>query len=192
MRISGGQLKGRRVAGGKKVFSSGAGKGGLRPTSAKVREAVFDILQAEIRGAVFLDLYAGTGAVGLEALSRGAEKVFFVEDNMVRSKSIEDYIKKTGFDKMARVYRKSADQFLKGASESAICFDIIFADPPYASDEIKNVFLLLDGNDVLKEGGCLMVEHCTGLRLMEEMQTLGFIKNYRYGDTMLTLYRKGR
>jgi len=93
---------------------------------------------------------------------------------------------------MAGVYRKSTVQFLKGASESAICFDIVFADPPYASDEISDVVLLLDGNDVLKEGGCLIVEHRTGLKLMEGMQTLGFIKNYRYGDTMLTLYRKGR
>jgi len=78
MRISGGQLKGRKVADRKKVFSSGDGKGGLRPTSAKVREAVFDILQAEIKGAAFLDLYAGTGAVGLEALSRGVRKGFFL------------------------------------------------------------------------------------------------------------------
>jgi 16S rRNA (guanine(966)-N(2))-methyltransferase RsmD len=78
VRISSGRLKGRKVVTSKKIFATAEGDE-LRPTSSKVREAIFNILQAEIDQAVFLDLYAGTGAVGLEALSRGAERVFFVK-----------------------------------------------------------------------------------------------------------------
>ena len=95
VRISSGRLKGRKVVTSKKIFVS-ADRHELRPTSSKVREAIFNIVQTEIDHALFLDLYAGTGAVGLEALSRGAERVFFVENSQLRAKAIMDYIHKLG------------------------------------------------------------------------------------------------
>lgn len=191
MRISSGQLKGRKIA-SRKVFSIKSRGDELRPTSAKVREAIFDILQNDIRDAVFLDLYAGTGAVGFEALSRGAERVFFIEDNHIRSKTIKDYIREIGSVNRAYVYSERAQDFLKRASKSGMSFDIIFADPPYASDEIMKILLLLNEHDVLKEGGCLIIEHPSKSSLSEHTQFLRFVKNYKYGDAMLTLYRKGK
>lgn len=189
VRISSGSLKGRKVVTSKKVFVS-TDRDELRPTSSKVREAIFNILQSEIGQALFLDLYAGTGAVGLEALSRGAEKVFFVENNQVRAKAVMDYVHKLGLDDRASVYQEEAGAFLKRAMRTGLKFDIIFADPPYMSGEIANVLPNLGGYNILKEDGCILVEHPSKTALTENIQNLRPVKKYRYGDTMITLYRK--
>lgn len=189
VRISSGRLKGRKVATSKKIFAS-TDKDELRPTSSKVRESVFNILQTEINNALFLDLYAGTGAVGLEALSRGAEKVSFVENNQVRAKAIMDYIHKLGLDDRASVYQEEAEAFLKRAMRTGLKFDIIFADPPYRSGEIEKVLPNIGDYNILKEAGCIIVEHSSKLALTENMHNIKMVKDYKYGDTMLTLYRK--
>ncbi|MEW6107619.1 MAG: 16S rRNA (guanine(966)-N(2))-methyltransferase RsmD [Nitrospirota bacterium] len=189
MRISGGVLKGRNVA-SRKAFSAGHGSDELRPTSAKVREAIFDILRSEIQGSVFLDLYAGTGAVGIEALSRGAGRIILVEKNHVRSQAVRDYIKEIKASDRASICREKAEYFLKRAAAAGATFDIIFADPPYSSDEMSKIFDLLKDNDVLKDGGTLIVEHHCKSRMPENTHPFSLVKNYRYGDTMLTLYRK--
>ncbi|MDH4231796.1 MAG: 16S rRNA (guanine(966)-N(2))-methyltransferase RsmD [Nitrospirota bacterium] len=189
VRISSGRLKGRKIATSKKIFTSSGGDD-LRPTSAKVREAVFDILRAETAHAFFLDLYAGTGAVGLEALSRGAEKVFFIEDNPVRARALIDYIRKMNLGDRAVVYQEKAEAFLQRAVKTGMKFDILFADPPYASDEIERVLPSVGHCDILKDSGCVLVEHSSRKILPDHMQNIKRMKNYKYGDTMLTLYRK--
>ncbi len=188
VRISSGSLKGRKVVTSKKIFVS-IDRDGLRPTSSKVREAIFNILQAEIDHALFLDLYAGTGAVGLEALSRGAEKVYFVENNQVRAKAVMDYIHKLGLDNRASVYQEEAEAFLKRAMRTSLKFDIIFADPPYMSGEIDKVLPNIGQCNILKDDGCILVEHSSKVALTEYMHNIKLVKNYKYGDTMLTLYR---
>ena len=188
MRISAGQLKGRKIAVKK---SSVRGKGDdLRPTSSKVREALFDILRNDIRGSSFLDLYAGTGAVGIEALSRGASGAFFVESDREASKEISQYISKMGLDLTTEVFTETAERFLKRTRIAEMTFDIIFADPPYASDEIEKIFPLIGAADILQPGGCLIVEHPSKIKIGVSCGTLRHIKDYKYGDTMLTLYRK--
>ena len=189
VRISSGRLKGRKVATSKKIFAT-TDKDELRPTSSKVRESIFNILQIEIDQALFLDLYAGTGAVGLEALSRGAEKVFFVENNRVRAKAVMDYIHKLGLDDRASVYQEEAEAFLKRAMRTGLKFDIIFADPPYMSGEIDKVLPNIGEYNMLKEDGCILVEHSSKTALSENIQNIKPAKKYRYGDTMITLYRK--
>ena len=189
VRISSGRLKGRKVVTSKKIFNSAEGDE-LRPTSSKVREAIFNILQAEIGEAMFLDLYAGTGAVGLEALSRGAERVCFVESNPVRSKAIMGYLSKLGLEARAAVYQEKAEAFLQRAMRTGMKFDIIFADPPYLSDEILKVLPYVAEHDLLNPGGCILAEHSSKEVLPEDMHDIKRIKNYKYGDTMITLYRK--
>ncbi|MDI6728614.1 MAG: 16S rRNA (guanine(966)-N(2))-methyltransferase RsmD [Thermodesulfovibrionales bacterium] len=186
MRISGGIAKGRRV-GLRKAFVKKGEEDELRPTSAKVRQAIFNILGDRIINAVFLDLYAGTGAVGIEALSRGAGKVFFVDDNSLRISIIKELIGKFGFKDRAEVVKDRASNFIK-KSESV--FDIIFVDPPYASGELDMVLPLIDERGILGDNGVVIAEHSSKKKLLSEIGSLRLIKTYKYGDTSLTLYRK--
>ena len=186
MRISGGIAKGRKV-GLRKAFVKKGEAGELRPTSAKVRQAIFNILGDRIIDAVFLDLYAGTGAVGIEALSRGAEKVFFVDDNSLRISIIKELVEKFGFKDRAKVVKDRASNFIK-KSESV--FDIIFVDPPYASGELDIILPLIDEGSILGDNGVVIAEHSSKKKLISEIGILGLIKTYKYGDTSLTLYRK--
>jgi 16S rRNA (guanine966-N2)-methyltransferase len=189
VRISSGRLKGRRIVTSKKIFVSPEGDE-LRPTSAKVREAIFNILQTEIENAVFLDLYAGTGAVGLEALSRGAEKVLFIESNRVRSKAIMEYLQRLNLDDRAVVYQENAEAFLQRAMRTGLKFDIIFADPPYVSEEMAKALPFIGENTLLRDGGRILVEHSSKSVFPDCIQNMELVKHYKYGDTMLTLYRK--
>lgn len=190
MRISGGQFKGKKTVVSRRVFSGKSDRTELRPTSSKVREALFDILRNDISDASFLDLYAGTGTVGLEAVSRGAAKVFFVESDAVRCKAVRNCIAKMGLEDKTFVYKQSAVDFLKNSLSSGIEFDIIFADPPYASEEIIDIFHLIEKGVVLKNGGCFIIEHSSKVLLPGDTGSLRMIKKYRYGDTMLSLYGK--
>ena len=202
MRISGGAAKGRKV-GLKKAFAKKGETDELRPTSAKVRQAIFNILGNilgdKIVGSRFLDLYAGTGAVGIEALSRGAGKTVFVDDNSLRINIIKELLEKFGFKDRAGVVKDKASNFIK-KSESV--FDIIFVDPPYASGELDMVLPLIDERGILGDNGIVIAEHSSkktppftspldkgGIR---GVGSLKLIKTYKYGDTSLTLYRKER
>lgn len=190
MRISAGALKGKQI-GTRKLFTAKSGAVELRPTSAKVREALFDILRDDITGASFLDLYAGSGAVGCEALSRGATKAVFVENDRQRAKTILEFVNKAGLDDRASVYQEPVMGFLSRADKSAMRFDIVFADPPYAAEEIAEVLSFIDRGRLLQDGGSVVVEHASKKPLDDStMKTLRLIKTYRYGDTMLTRYRK--
>jgi 16S rRNA (guanine966-N2)-methyltransferase len=188
MRISGGSLRGRKI-GIRKAFTGKRGDE-LRPTSAKVREALFDILRQDIGNSSFLDLYAGTGTVGFEAISRGAAACCFVENSPVRFRTITEFIKKLGLEEKAEAHKTEALHFLEKAALSGMLFDIIFADPPYASKEMETILLFIDSHDILKERGCLVIEHSSKTTPVFQARSLRHVKNYKYGDTMLSLYRK--
>jgi len=181
MRISGGTAKGRKVA-----FK--AAPESMRPTSSKVREAIFDIIRDRIEGASFLDLYAGTGGVGIEALSRGAERVVFVESNGLRVKMINRLITEFGFRERARVIKGKAFDFIRRGSEKGHRYDIIFLDPPYHTEELTKILPLVGG--ILEDGGIVIAEHFSKTVLPDVAGRLNLVRDYRYGDTTLTLYRK--
>lgn len=187
VRISSGAFKGRAL-GGKKVFSSRAGADPLRPTAAKVRAALFNILQFMVPGRVFVDLFAGTGAVGIEALSRGASKVIFVESIRARAKAIADFLEINGLSDKAEVFHGTAESFLKRPS-SANRFDIVFVDPPYDSDDLEKTLSFFDRMaQGLSEEFCLMAEHPSKKLLPAALEHITVRKQYKYGDTMLTWY----
>lgn len=189
MRISGGTAKGRRTA-TKRLLTKTSDRERLRPTSSKVREALFDIIRNMIEGASFVDLYAGTGTVGLEALSRGAGKAVFVESDELRVRTIKKNIYEFGFREKAIVVKGRAYEFLKHASAEKESFDIFFIDPPYHSEEIEEVLSVIGGEGLLSEDGIVIVEHFFKKKMPEKAGTLKIERSYRYGDTMLTLYRK--
>ena len=184
MRISGGSAKGRKV-GSRKAFVARGGSDELRPTAAKVRQAIFNILAGKIEGSRFLDLYAGTGAVGIEALSRDADHVVFVEDNPARVEIIKNLVEKFGFIGRASVVKAQAASFLKNSTGA---FDVIFLDPPYATDELALSLPLIDESLLVRKEGIVIAEHSAKKNLTCPLKNLKLRKNYRYGDTALTLY----
>ncbi len=191
MRISGGVAKGRRTATEKLPGSKAPGER-LRPTSSKVREALFDIIRNRLESAHFVDLYAGSGTVGLEALSRGAEQVVFVEPDKLRTMMIQKNIESLGFSGNASISRTDAEKFLKKAELESSGYDILFLDPPYRSEEIEKVLPLIGSSKILNDDGFVIVEHFIKKTLPRIAGRLILSKQYRYGDTMLTLYRRDR
>jgi len=189
MRISGGIAKGRRIS-TKRLFSKTSRDEELRPTSSKVREAIFDIIRDRIEGACFVDLYAGTGTVGLESLSRGTSKAIFVEPNRLRARSIKETAAQFGFSGKIIVVEEKAERFLKKAAAEKKSFDIFFVDPPYFSEEIMKALFMIGEKGLLNDRGVVIAEHFFKRKLPELAGELEMIRGYRYGDTMLTIYKK--
>lgn len=130
----------------------------VRPSTGVLKEGLFNMLTEEILQSSFLDLFAGTGGVGLEALSRGAENVCFVEKDKRNIRLINDNIKIVGAEESCKVLCSSVEQFLNSSRES---FDLIFMDPPYEiaePDYIKGLFNLIKTNNLLKENGYIILE----------------------------------
>jgi len=188
MRISGGIAKGRKTA-SKNLFTKTLAGERIRPTSSKVREALFDIVRNRIEGARFVDLYAGTGTVGLEALSRGAGYAFFVEPNELLAGMIKKALQNMGFLDKAAVLKGRADEFFLKAALRNERFDIIFIDPPYQSAEIETILPLIGEKGLLSENGLVIVEHFFKKNLSDKAGSLTIHRTYRYGDTMLTMYQ---
>ncbi|MFZ3122493.1 MAG: 16S rRNA (guanine(966)-N(2))-methyltransferase RsmD [Thermodesulfovibrionales bacterium] len=189
MRISAGHLKGKKIN-FKKAQKTAAKQDTLRPTSSKVRESVFNIIGSLIVDAKFIDLYAGTGAVGIEALSRGASAVFFVEADRKRTEQIEKMLKDCGYSSKADIIKGEASAFITKAVKEGLKFDIIFLDPPYHSGELERILPQLSGGEMLNDEGIVIAEHLSKKKLPDEIGNFVQKKAYKYGDTMLTLYRK--
>ncbi|WP_040334611.1 16S rRNA (guanine(966)-N(2))-methyltransferase RsmD [Candidatus Magnetobacterium casense] len=181
MRITGGSSKGRMLA------SAGAGKG-VRPTGAKVRQALFNILREGIVGAAFLDLYAGSGAVGFEALSRGAAWVCFVDKDPAAIDNIKRYPPFCSTPNNQAIVAPAAEALKKFAIHSET-FDVVYVDPPYNSDEIDITLPLIGTGSVLKKDAVVIVEHPSRRSMSEISERLTLKRSYRYGDTMLSVYR---
>ncbi|MCH8064076.1 MAG: 16S rRNA (guanine(966)-N(2))-methyltransferase RsmD [Chloroflexi bacterium] len=178
LRITGGELRGRRL--------KSARGGGLRPTSDRVRGAIFSIIGRDaVEGARVLDLYAGTGALGIEALSRGAAWADFVESGGGRCREIRERLRELGLDGRSRVY---AGRTLKVLGTLSIAYDLVFADPPYELNEWESIICLLDARGLVSEGGRMVAEHRSGANLAESYGGLRMTTSRRYGDTAITIY----
>jgi 16S rRNA (guanine(966)-N(2))-methyltransferase RsmD len=180
MRIIGGRVKSRRLLGPKGLA--------IRPTSDKVREALFDILGERIAGANFLDLYAGTGSVAIEALSRGAASAVLVEQNPRAIQLIKDNLTRCGLRKQARVIPSSVSRALPRLAAGA-GFDIIFVDPPYRSRLVQETLSGLVEHDMLQPHTLVIVEH---RHQNESSPRVGKLRRYReskYGQTSLSFYQ---
>jgi 16S rRNA (guanine(966)-N(2))-methyltransferase RsmD len=164
----------------------------VRPTSAKVREALFGILAAEVPGGGFIDLFAGTGAIGLEALSRGAAWVEFVERDAEALAVLRANLARTGFADRARVHALDALRYLKTRPADAPRAAVVFADPPYASPALKKLLPQLERSAIIAPTGAVVIEHFHKQPLPQAAGGLRLERDYRYGDTVLSLYRPPR
>lgn len=161
-------------------------KQNVRPTPAIVRKAIFDILR-NIEDKTFIDLYAGKGLVGIEAIKRGAKEVIFVERDPVLCIFIKNSLEKKNLMDRAKVYNLDSIKFL---NEMAVKYDIIFADPPYGSGELERIFNIFEKKNLLNKDGVLILQHYKNESLKERLKNLKIHKCYRYGDTFLTVYRR--
>lgn len=178
MRIIAGELKGIRI-------TAPSGRP-LRPTSDRVKEALFSIISPEVPGTHFLDLYAGTGSIGIEALSRGAQHAWFVEKNSRHLGFLRKNVEKCGLMDKSTIINSHVESFIADTCDP---FDIIFMDPPYSDASLENILAHPKLHSLLKRDGIIIVEHFHKVPLLNEYGNLEKLKKYRYGDTQLTFFR---
>lgn len=158
---------------------------GTRPTSDRAREALFNIIAPYTADCDFLDLFSGSGAVGTEALSRGAKKAWFVENSSFDI--IEYNLKKAGFTQCAKIFKCDVFSFLNTAAEK---FDLIFLDPPYHKGFIEKSIDIIGKRSILKDGGIIAAECDSDEILPLEISGLKLFDRRKYGRAILNFYKK--
>ncbi|HZT97027.1 MAG TPA: 16S rRNA (guanine(966)-N(2))-methyltransferase RsmD [Chloroflexota bacterium] len=178
-RVGGGSVKGAALKAPRDAHT--------RPTSDKVRQAIFDVIGSAVVDSRVLDLYAGTGALGIEALSRGAETADFVEARSAAWRAIEANVCSLGMQSRATIWRMPV---MKALSRLDRAFDLILADPPYADRDIEGMMESLASGDVVEPGGLVVLEHGKRIETQSEYGSLRRWQLKRYGDSMVSFYRR--
>jgi len=180
MRIIAGEFRGRRLA---------AVKGRLRPTSDKVRAAIFNILGAAVSGARVLDLFAGTGALAWEALSRGAGAAVLVEDQAAALGVLRRNLDALGLAARVRLMPLPVSMALKKLAGQGEQFDLVFLDPPYGRGLAEATLIFLGASDLVAAGAWVVAEHSRRETLPTAAGRLTLHQTRSYGDTQVALYR---
>ncbi|MHB8840221.1 MAG: 16S rRNA (guanine(966)-N(2))-methyltransferase RsmD [Candidatus Aquicultor sp.] len=182
MRVIAGTARGRKL-------HSPKGQA-IRPTSDRVKEAVFNIIGGRVNEANVLDLFAGTGGLGIEALSRGAKAAYFIDTGNEAIHLIKKNLEATGLGDAAVVVKADADKAVKRLTKDGAKFDLIFLDPPYRiSVSFLDAILIALGHHVLQSDGLLVLEHSAKLE-PRAVEGLGVESTRVYGDTAITFYSK--
>ena len=158
-----------------------------RPTADRVKEAIFNIIQFDVPTSRVLDLFGGTGQLGIEALSRDAKFAVFVDEREDACRLIRENLKRTKFESLARVIRSDYMAFLRSCKDK---FDIILLDPPYAEVFLENSLKMITEIDILQSGGIIVAERPVGKELPWDFPGFERSKDYKYGKTLITIYRK--
>lgn len=177
MRVITGSARGKRLA----TLEGNA----VRPTSQRVKEAVFSVIQFDIEGRRFLDLFAGSGSMGIEALSRGAKSAFFIDNSQQSLNTVKQNVEFCGLSDSAVIKKSDYADFLSTTAET---FDIAFLDPPYKLGVLKDA--LVKTSAVMSDYGIIICEHPEDVRLPETVNGFSLNKKYRYGKIYISLYRK--
>ena len=180
MRVISGSLKGRKIEGYDIV--------GTRPTMDRVKESVFASIQDYIPDSVVLDLFAGSGNLGIEAISNGCRKCFFVDNNSKCIQVIKGNLKKFGVLENSTViesdYKKALDKF----KDKGQVFDVIFVDPPYKDTILLEILEYVRDNNLLSSNGIIVLEYNIDI-LNEEIEGYNLIKKKKYGDKFISIYQ---
>lgn len=156
----------------------------IRPTTDNVKESVFNIIQFDIEGRRVLDLFAGTGQLGIECLSRGAAEAVFIDENTAAVKIVKENLKTCGFT--AAVLQQDALSYLRHCGR----FDLVFVDPPYDSGLYESVLETINSVDILSDGGIILCESRREKTLPDMRDPYRKKKEYNYGRVKLTVYIK--
>lgn len=168
----------------------GPGKLRLRPTSDRLRETLFNILGPSVEGSLFVDLYAGTGAVGIEALSRGAREVFFVESHAATARLIRENLHSLDLVTGTEVLERDALKALESLASRHLLADFVLLDPPYAENEAYvRILEFLDASHLLAPYGIVIVEHHVKTELPQRFSRLERSRLLEQGDAALSFYR---
>ena len=158
-----------------------------RPTTDRVKEALFSIIHFDIPGARILDLFAGSGQLGIEALSRGASGAVFVDIREDACKLVKENLRRTKLQEQAKVIKAEYRQYLQNCREK---FGIIFLDPPYSEDFLEKSLNFITEIDILQSGGIIVTERPFGKVLLGNFPGYSRSKDYKYGKVILTIFRK--
>lgn len=180
MRVIAGDHRGRHL-------TAVPGKG-TRPTTDKVKESIFNIIGPYFDGGWALDLYAGTGSLGIEALSRGADKGVFVERDQRAFATVKQNLAALKLEERSELYRTESSRALKVLAKREICFDLVFLDPPYAQQKIAEEVEQLQQLGLLAPEAWIVAEHDASIRLPERIGHCQVYREATYGDTSVTIY----
>jgi 16S rRNA (guanine966-N2)-methyltransferase len=182
MRVIAGQFRSRLL--------KGPGKVKLRPTSDRLRETLFNILGPAVEDSLFIDLYAGTGAIGIEAISRGAKQTFFVESHAAAARLIRTNLAALAIHSGAEVIEAAALRGLERISSRHLLADFIFLDPPYEDQPgLSDVLAYLDMSHVIAPLGMVIAEHRSTVELPPRLERLERTRLVEQGDAALSFYR---
>ena len=181
-RLTGGSHRGRLLRASRSA--------GLRPTSERVRSAIFSMIgPGSVEATGVLDLYAGTGALGIEALSRGAESVDFVEIDAGRCRDMRANLEDLGLSDRGKVHVGRVERVLARLDGS---FGLVLIDPPYDADPWDEVMTQLDEREMLEQEAIVLTEHSSRVELAQAYGRLTRARSRRYGDTSVSVYSLGR
>jgi 16S rRNA (guanine966-N2)-methyltransferase len=178
MRIISGTSKGRKLV-TPRSYS-------LRPTSDRVKESLFNILRVEMEGKVVLDLFAGTGNLGIEALSRGAKKTIFVEKGRQALRLIQRNLTQFGLEERSEILPKDANRAIGILKQKGESFDLILMDPPYEKGLIQKTLMTLNSHQIYHKDSILVIEHNRREPLSTVMEGWNLIRQRRMGDTLIS------
>lgn len=181
MRVIAGSARGRRL---KSVPGTNT-----RPTTDRVKENLFNILGSAVNNAAFLDLFAGNGGVGIEALSRGARSAVFIDKSRTCTKMIRTNLEIVGFLDRAQVYTNDVLQALGILGRKGQQFDLIFLDPPYQSGLVDKALVQISSSNLLTPGGLVIAEYGKKEEIIQFALNLSRVREQQYGDTVLGFYR---
>ncbi len=178
MRIIGGELKGRKLRSVKGTNT--------RPTAGRTREAIFNIIAFQVRGSTVLDLFAGTGAFGIEALSRGAESAVFIDSNSQSIAVLRENLAELALESPTRVIRWDLSRNLNCLHSLSLTFNLIFMDPPYNKNLIAPALEHLDASHALENGARIIVEHSPREPVAPDRLPFEIVDRRRYGKTLVS------
>ena len=165
-------------------------RSGLRPTQERVKKSLFDILGERVLGANVLDLFAGTGNLGIEALSRGATHATFVEWETASIRFLRENLERLGLLRKAQLLQENCFKAIRRLFRQGAKFDLIFVDPPYNVEVTTKFLRSLDRCDILNPSAILVVRHSMKQPLPEAGEALGLVRQERYGATAISFFVK--
>ena len=180
MKVISGKLKGRKII--------GYDIDGTRPTMDRVKESIFGSIQGHLEDSVVLDLFAGSGNLGIEAISNGASICYFVDNNKKCIKTIQDNINQFNIEEQSIIIQNDYKYAIEKFVENQVKFDIIFVDPPYQYRLMNEILDIVKEYNILKDDGIIVLEYSFD-KLNEDIDGYRLLKYKKYGDTYVSIYQ---